>query len=207
MNQNTSPKTVASGGAKDHADAAAYRRFCTQCRANLSAADRYCNRCGSATGATAERARPGATTHAPRSPARPVFTPALKTPEGLAVAAAIDARRTRLTRVAQISATVVASLVLGAYLLTAGFTIELGRIFGLWAGGTAFAAVIAWTALDMRSWTEDDYYSVPGSRDEQGEHRCIVCGHRGIYRHGEYKSNAEYADCSKCKTNLWVGTK
>ena len=51
--------------------------------------------------------------------------------------------------------------------------------------------------------SESSYYELPYSRDDDGNHRCVFCGNRGIYRHGEYRSYTKYADCSKCKTNLW----
>lgn len=35
-------------------------------------------------------------------------------------------------------------------------------------------------------------------------HHCIFCGGKGIYRHTIYQTNTTLADCSKCKTNLWV---
>lgn len=46
--------------------------------------------------------------------------------------------------------------------------------------------------------TPAEYYSIAGSRNQNGEHRCIGCGHPGIYRKGQYRSNATYAGCSKC---------
>lgn len=209
MNQKVLPKPSASPahrGAPNAAEAASYRRFCTQCRAHLEAGDRFCGRCGHTAGAAGERPRADAASHAPRAPSRPPFTPALKTPEGLAAATAIDARRATLTHVVRVSATVVVSGGLAAYLFTAKATSGPDALL-FWAGGTAVAAAIAWLGINLRSWSERDYYAVPGSRDEQGEHRCIACGHRGIYRHGQYASNAEYANCAKCKTRLWVGTK
>lgn len=47
------------------------------------------------------------------------------------------------------------------------------------------------------------YYEINGSRDKQGNHRCINCGGRGIYRSGEYKSDDVYCYCSKCNFGLW----
>lgn len=47
------------------------------------------------------------------------------------------------------------------------------------------------------------YYSLPHSRDDDGEHRCISCGYPGIYRQGEYRSNAVYASCAKCGEPLY----
>jgi len=55
--------------------------------------------------------------------------------------------------------------------------------------------------------TEAEYYVLPGSRDTRGEHRCIHCGHPGIYRSSPYETNHTNADCSKCRTALWQGPK
>jgi hypothetical protein len=47
------------------------------------------------------------------------------------------------------------------------------------------------------------YYSIPHSKGSDGKHRCIWCGNRGIYKHGEYKTNNTYFDCSKCSAALY----
>lgn len=47
------------------------------------------------------------------------------------------------------------------------------------------------------------YYSVNGSTDSRGNHRCVNCGGRGIRRSGEYKSDHVYCYCSKCQLSLW----
>lgn len=48
-------------------------------------------------------------------------------------------------------------------------------------------------------WLEPgEYYQIEGSRANDGKHRCISCGNRGIYRKGEYASDVTYAMCSKC---------
>lgn len=51
--------------------------------------------------------------------------------------------------------------------------------------------------------TFDEYYSIEGSRNEQG-HTCIFCGNKGIYRKGEYRGNNQYAYCSKCRKELFI---
>ncbi len=53
------------------------------------------------------------------------------------------------------------------------------------------------------------YYELPGSKFKSGDHRCIHCGHRGrngrgIYTHGEYRSNRKFHECSKCGELLFV---
>jgi hypothetical protein len=85
--------------------------------------------------------------------------------------------------------------------------LESGSPVGLAALALCLLGLVVWFGVNLNAWSESDYYSVPGSRDDDGEHRCIQCGHRGIYRHGEYKTNAEHAECSKCKQPLWSGRK
>jgi hypothetical protein len=48
-----------------------------------------------------------------------------------------------------------------------------------------------------------EYYRIPYSRGDDGKHRCIWCGSRGIYKHGEYKTDNVYHDCSKCGVGLY----
>ncbi|WP_390213924.1 hypothetical protein [Undibacterium danionis] len=62
--------------------------------------------------------------------------------------------------------------------------------------------IIAFTFIPGRN--HDQYYSIPGSRNEHGHHRCVFCGNRGIYKHGQYKSNSTWHDCSKCGENLYI---
>lgn len=85
---------------------------------------------------------------------------------------------------------------------------NVGRLIdnSTWLTGAVagFGALALLTSLmSFKDFTEEMYYRIPGSRDADGEHRCIHCGHRGIHHHGEYRSNEKFADCSKCKTNLW----
>ena len=47
------------------------------------------------------------------------------------------------------------------------------------------------------------YYKIDGSTDAQGNHRCIRCGNRGIWRSGQYKSNDVHCYCSQCRFSLW----
>lgn len=75
-------------------------------------------------------------------------------------------------------------------------------------GGLLFLLFIAGAAMD-RELTHRQYYSIPGSKFDNGDHRCIYCGNRGsngrgIYTHGQYKSHKKFHDCSKCSKNLYV---
>lgn len=49
-----------------------------------------------------------------------------------------------------------------------------------------------------------EYASLPGSSDASGKHRCVYCGNPGVYKHGAYKSNTLWHDCSKCKKTLFT---
>lgn len=51
--------------------------------------------------------------------------------------------------------------------------------------------------------SQSEYYSIPGSTDDRGEHLCVHCGNRGIFRKGKYKTNNSYANCSKCQGRLF----
>lgn len=85
----------------------------------------------------------------------------------------------------------------------------------LWAGdsdpdaGVYFGAffvilVLSATFMGRNRWlTQEEYYSITGSRNHNGEHRCIFCGNKGIYRQGEYAGNTKYAQCSKCQEPLF----
>lgn len=76
--------------------------------------------------------------------------------------------------------------------------------------GIAVAAFIVMAIVSLaffinpnRWLSSAEYYSFPGSRFENGQHRCIFCGAKGIYRQGEYKTNNKYAQCSKCESPLF----
>lgn len=64
------------------------------------------------------------------------------------------------------------------------------------------AMALAFGYIPIRNQRE--YYSIPSSRNEHGHHKCIFCGNRGIYKHGQYKSNLTWHDCSKCGENLYI---
>lgn len=93
-----------------------------------------------------------------------------------------------------------------------GLMLSALAVAGLAIGGIGapitYAAVamffVAGMMVDFSAFNEREYYSVPGSKDARGQHRCIHCGHRGIYKHGKYKSNTKFSDCSKCRKNLWI---
>ena len=64
--------------------------------------------------------------------------------------------------------------------------------------------VVTVTFMGRDRWlSQAEYYSITGSCDHNGEHRCIFCGNKGIYRQGEYAGNTKYAQCSKCQEALF----
>jgi hypothetical protein len=55
------------------------------------------------------------------------------------------------------------------------------------------------------SWLSKGYYhAIPGAVDQNGNHRCIWCGARGIWRKTEYKTENVFCRCSKCHGKLWM---
>jgi hypothetical protein len=83
--------------------------------------------------------------------------------------------------------TLVVLLLAGAYALGMRFPVLALCLFPLFF------------LVDANRWLrKSEYYEIPGSSTPRGEHRCIFCGGRGIYRKGQYKSNAKFASCSKC---------
>lgn len=50
---------------------------------------------------------------------------------------------------------------------------------------------------------EAEYAVLPGARDMPGNHRCVHCGNRGIWKRTPYQTNSTIAACSKCKEELY----
>ncbi len=79
-------------------------------------------------------------------------------------------------------------------------------------GGGVILAIVSFCSHDARrSLRRKQYYSLPGARCENGDHRCVFCGvrspkGRGIYTHGKYRSNLKIHECSRCRTELFVST-
>lgn len=75
-----------------------------------------------------------------------------------------------------------------------------------WTIGPAVVAFFGLTILHSPNrWLfRGEYYRIPGSAYPNGDHRCIFCGNKGIWRQGEYKGNSTYARCSKCQESLFV---
>lgn len=91
------------------------------------------------------------------------------------------------------------------YCVGAGLVLALAGwfIFSVWGvfGAIALAGLGCYLVTRFHS---DDYYSIPHSRDSNGDHRCVLCGNKGIYRQGEYKTQNTHSSCTKCKTHLYT---
>lgn len=93
----------------------------------------------------------------------------------------------------------------GGLFLAAGVLL-MGPLFIKSATIPAIVVAVVFTlvGLFLGMFRESDYYSVPGTRAEDGGHLCVFCGGRGIHRSTRYKTNTVDAVCSKCRTHLWV---
>jgi cold shock CspA family protein/predicted RNA-binding Zn-ribbon protein involved in translation (DUF1610 family) len=123
------------------------------------------------------------------------FIPALKTSEGVerfsAIMSANEASQMSFAK--KIGYVGIAVACIG---LLSNIKIELALIGGvIWLLKFAIP-----TCVRMSQFA---YYTIPNSRDQGGNHRCIACGAKGIYRRTPYKSNSTLADCSKCGFELW----
>lgn len=59
------------------------------------------------------------------------------------------------------------------------------------------------SAIPLARLTRGEYYAIDGTQDSRGGHICVKCGHTGLYRHTQYKTNTLLADCSRCQLPLW----
>jgi predicted RNA-binding Zn-ribbon protein involved in translation (DUF1610 family) len=92
--------------------------------------------------------------------------------------------------------------IFGVVVQLVGFAIHVGLIFNF---VMLFVTFIAGTwACAMRHPSKNQYYTLPGSKTANGEHRCAFCGNKGIYKHGAYKDSRTFYDCSKCEQLLYV---
>lgn len=70
--------------------------------------------------------------------------------------------------------------------------------------GAFFVAIFFFTLLfAKKSVTEQYYYTLPGSRDSEKNHKCIFCGNKGIYKSTIYQTNTVVNSCSKCQKPLF----
>lgn len=156
-------------------------KFCEECGFELKPGTAFCGGCRAEIGKIRKKEN--------------TWTPALQTEEGRArfnkLIKAQDQTRAIWISIFLISALAGVAALLMAY-STAGI---LGLVF-------SFVALAIWKTISL---SESDYYTVPGSRDTAGNHRCIHCGKLGgIRRKGEYKTNDTHASCTGCGNHLWT---
>lgn len=83
------------------------------------------------------------------------------------------------------------------------FIFSGGNIGAFILGSLVALAFILPLILATKNVTSEYYYSLPGSKNLHGEHTCIFCGNRGIYKSTIYKTNITVNACSKCKKPLF----
>lgn len=178
-------------------------KHCKYCGAKIDTNDAFCGKCGAnqTGGGNAKRLegslsnnRNERSENRPSRARRSEWIPALRTEAGRAKFTEIE------TRHAKRRSTCFAVLGLCAL----GGVGSLAASFPIFGGLCVVIAFITIFMLMGSHMSEGDYYTIPGSRDDNGKHRCIHCGHVGIYRKGEYKTNNTHAQCSSCATHLWT---
>jgi hypothetical protein len=87
--------------------------------------------------------------------------------------------------------------------LIVSFFICGGSLLGLAIVGF-FASMFAINAFfTTRVVLEQFYYTLPSSRDLNGEHRCIFCGNKGIHKSTIYRTSTTVNTCTKCRKELF----
>jgi hypothetical protein len=167
---------------------------CFDCKAELSEGAAFCHKCGGQV--TSQPVQPGSARNRRTRP---------------------SAELTAKSKAehAEIRASIVAAFGLRSFQVLFFFIVSSALLTLVWLNtpgptnighiGAAFAILVLTSKFMGRDrWlTQEEYYSITGSRDPDGQHRCIFCGNHGIYRQGEYAGNTTYAQCSKCKEPLF----
>jgi predicted RNA-binding Zn-ribbon protein involved in translation (DUF1610 family) len=167
---------------------------CYDCHHHNPPGSKFCSNCGKSFVSRKQGARNDRPQREQREP-RVQREPDYPHKEGLA---ALDEwEKRRLTLQLQLSGVTAVIVVVGC----------LGTLF---TKESAIFIVCMVLALIMGAWiatlttrSSSDYYELPGSTDEHGDHRCIHCGHRGIYRRTPYATQSTIASCSKCQAELF----
>lgn len=93
------------------------------------------------------------------------------------------------------------ALTIAAAVLVVGVGYGLVKEYGLLVIASPILALFVYNILGK--FTPTNYYAVEGSLGQDGEHRCIFCGNRGIYRKGEYRTDKKYSSYSACGAFLF----
>lgn len=73
-------------------------------------------------------------------------------------------------------------------------------------GATIFVIFIAVFLLVWAAGTtlnSCEYHALPDALDQHGEHQCLFCDGRSIYKSTVYKTSITECRCSRCKQNLF----
>jgi hypothetical protein len=183
--------------------------FCKKCGVQIDDEDAFCGTCGTPLNAQnparqqhTSRAN-GAHEQPQQNSRRKAFVPATQTDDGAAGYARVKVAKLKTAQGWRKFFLVVAAISLALTILVESIPGSPSSSGWFWAL-CLVSSLIACAFVRPSAWTESEYYSVPGSRDSNGSHRCIHCGGVGIHRHGEYKSEVKYADCSNCHETLWI---
>ena len=178
-------------------------KYCKNCGNQIGNSDAFCGKCGTNQNGVPKAASFDTSTTNSRNidednrqsrPRRQEWIPALKTEAGSAKFTEIEARY------AKRRSTCIAVIGLSALGVVGSLATSFPP-FAVLCGVTAFITIFVFVGSHM---SESDYYTIPGSRDVNGKHRCIHCGRHGIFRKGEYKTNNTHAQCSSCEKHLWT---
>jgi hypothetical protein len=180
--------------------------FCRKCGTELGQVDFFCGKCGMPR--NGNRSNDNTRNQESHQRSKAPRVNAMETKEGRARFDEIVNKKNASASAQRKRRWIICIFLLSICVASALFaSVFQVRVWFLVSGVLFFASLLKGshalnTAPDY--WTQADYYSIPGSRNQQGEHNCIYCGNRGIYTHGAYASSIEYSDCSRCKTTLWL---
>ena len=86
-------------------------------------------------------------------------------------------------------------------------TVALAYTQGPIAAGIAILCsivmIVQWHS-SLACINQIEYRTLPGSKDASGKQRCVYCSRYGVYKHGQYRSNSTWHQCTGCKKHLFV---
>lgn len=94
------------------------------------------------------------------------------------------------------------ALTIAAAVLVVGVGYGLVKEYGLLVIASPILALFVYNILENSRRRTITPWKALG---QDGEHRCIFCGNRGIYRKGEYRTDKKYSSCSACGAFLFPG--
>lgn len=168
--------------------------FCSSCGNKIAAVDRFCGKCGTPISGTSTKSITERTAF--KEPRQ--FRPGGRTTEGQQAIKKIKDKKLNNLLIF-LGFSLVAFLAIGVY----GYieTQDTHFVLPLTITSIILCSIIG---SYINRFSKKNYYTLPGTRDESGNHRCFFCGNKGVYKHTPYKTNQTLADCSKCGERLWV---